>query len=334
MTFPPSRSGFPVFLAPMAGVTDMPFRQLVESFGASATVSEMVSSEALVRNNSKTQRRLIGVGSHLPKVVQIFGSNPKNMADAAKLNASLGADALDINMGCPVRKIVSNDSGAALMKNEDLAVKIAESVVNAVDIPISVKMRLGWDTEHINCFRLAKKFESIGVKMLTIHCRTRNQMYGGSADWSAIAELKKIIHIPYVCNGDIKTPEDAATALKLSRADGVMVGRGALGKPWKLRQIMDFIQWQKQTAPPSLSKQLTIALEHFHNTLDFYGEYRGLRVFRKHFCWYSDGLNGASRFRETINRSVNVAFMENVVKEFYERQFQESNNNSWRPKED
>jgi tRNA-dihydrouridine synthase B len=311
----------------MAGVTDMPFRRLVESFGASATVSEMVSSEALVRNNSKTRGRLVGSSSHLPNVVQIFGSNPKNMADAAKLNASLGADALDINMGCPVRKIVSNDSGAALMKNEDLAVKIAESVVNAVDIPISVKMRLGWDAEHINCFSLAKKFEDVGVKMLTIHCRTRNQMYSGSADWSAIAELKKIIRIPYICNGDIKTPEDAVTALRLSGSNGVMVGRGALGQPWRLRQIMDFIQLQKRTAPPSLHEQLAVALEHFRNTLDFYGEYRGLRVFRKHFCWYSNGLSSASRFREMVNRSDNVAFLEKIVKEFYEKQFQESNNN-------
>ncbi|MDR2268553.1 MAG: tRNA dihydrouridine synthase DusB, partial [Holosporaceae bacterium] len=271
MIFPQFHSGPPVFLAPMAGVTDMPFRRLVESFGASATISEMVSSEALVRNNSKTHSSLIGGSSYLSNIVQIFGSNPKNMADAAKLNASLGADALDINMGCPVRKIVSNDSGAALMKNEDLAVQIAESVVNAVDIPISVKMRLGWDAEHINCFRLAKKFENVGVKMLTIHCRTKNQMYGGSADWSAIAELKKIVRIPYICNGDIKTPEDAVMALKLSGADGVMVGRGALGKPWRLRQIIDFIQLQKRTAPPSLHEQLAIALEHFHDTLDFYG---------------------------------------------------------------
>ncbi|MDR1361815.1 MAG: tRNA dihydrouridine synthase DusB [Holosporaceae bacterium] len=316
-------SDTPIFLAPMAGITDMPFRRLVSSFGASATVSEMVSCEAMVRRNPRTYGRLVDGSPSLPKIVQIFGSNPQNMAESAKLNEYLGADAIDINMGCPARKIISNNAGAALLKDEELAVKIAECVVTAVNVPVTVKMRLGWDAEHINFLRLAKKFEDVGVKMLSIHCRTRNQMYSGSANWSAIAELKNIIRIPYICNGDIKTPEDAVTAMDLSRADGVMVGRGALGKPWRLCQIMDFVRLGKITPPPSLPEQLDIVLGHFQDTLNFYGETRGLRVFRKHFCWYSDGLNGASRFREIINRSDNIVFMENAVRDIYEKQFRE-----------
>ncbi|MDR3180154.1 MAG: tRNA dihydrouridine synthase DusB [Holosporaceae bacterium] len=311
----------PVFLAPMAGITDAPFRHLVCSFGASAVVSEMVSSEALVRNSKKTQRRLLTADAL--KIVQIVGASPQNMAESARINEAMGADLLDINMGCPARKIVSNASGAALMKNEDLAVEIAASVVGAVKIPVTVKMRLGWDAEHINCFSLAKKLENIGVKMLTIHCRTRNQMYSGQADWSAISELQDIVKIPYLCNGDIKTPQDAVKSMKLSGAAGLMIGRATLGKPWLLRQIMDFIQGQKITPSPSLEEQFNIVMQHFYDTLNFYGELHGIRVFRKHFCWYSNGLGGASRFRETINRSDDISFIKDRVRKLYENSLAE-----------
>ncbi|GHU11078.1 putative tRNA-dihydrouridine synthase [Alphaproteobacteria bacterium] len=312
-------------------------------------VSEMISCEALVRNNQKTHQRAVGsvyfdvnsastLQGHLAynetrgeaisasaartvTLVQIMGADPKTMAESAKINESLGCDVIDINMGCPARKIVSNESGSALMKNEDLAVRIAEAVVNAVKIPVTLKMRLGWDAEHINCFSLAKKFEDVGIKMLAIHCRTRNQMYSGTANWSAIAQLKEIIKIPYLCNGDIKTPESAMEAMKLSGASGVMIGRAALGRPWLLRQIMDFIHQKKITPAPSLEEQLRIVMRHFFDTLDFYGELHGIRMFRKHFCWYSSGLCGASRFRETINRSDDISFIEDYVKEFYESNF-------------
>ncbi|MDR2794666.1 MAG: tRNA dihydrouridine synthase DusB [Holosporaceae bacterium] len=314
----------PVFLAPMAGITDAPFRQLVCSFGASAVVSEMVSSEALVRNNIKTQRRLITTNAL--KIVQIVGADPENMAESARINEALGADIIDINMGCPARKIVSNTSGAALMKNENLAVEIAASVVNAVKIPVTVKMRLGWDAEHINCISLAQKLENVGIKMFAIHCRTRNQMYSGHADWSAISELPNIVKIPYLCNGDIKNPEDALKSMKLSGAAGLMIGRAALGKPWLLRQIMDSIHNKKITPSPSLQEQFNIVMQHFYDTLNFYGKIHGIRVFRKHFCWYSNGLSGASRFREIINRSDDISFIKNCVQKLYENSLQKNCN--------
>lgn len=321
-SFPQIFEKVPVFLAPMAGVTDAPFRELVLSFGATAVVSEMISSEALVRNSKKTYRRLYNNAENVLKIVQIMGADPTNMAESAKINEQLGADVIDINMGCPARKIVSNDSGSALMRDENLAVGIAKTVVNAVKIPVTLKMRLGWDSEHINCFSLARKFEDVGIQMLAIHCRTRNQMYSGVADWAAIAKMRETVKIPYLCNGDIKSPADAEKALELSRANGVMIGRGALGRPWLLKQVMEQLQeGAVHTRTPSLQQQYKIIMQHFQATLDFYGEYHGLRVFRKHFCWYSSGLSGASDFRETINRVENVALAKECVHKFYENLF-------------
>ena len=321
-SFPRIFEKTPVFLAPMAGVTDAPFREIVMSFGATAVVSEMVSSEALIRNSQKTYRRLHSNMKNVLKIVQIMGANPINMAESAKINEQLGADVIDINMGCPARKIVSNESGSALMRDENLAVEIAKTVVNAVKIPVTLKMRLGWDNEHINCLSLAKKFEDVGIQMLTIHCRTRNQMYSGIADWSAIAKMRETLKIPYLCNGDIKSIADAEKALELSRANGVMIGRGALGRPWLLKQVMERLQeGTVHTETPSLQQQYEIIMRHFQATLDFYGEYHGLRVFRKHFCWYSSGLSGASGFRETINRVENVALAKEYVCKFYENLF-------------
>ena len=321
-SFPRIFEKTPVFLAPMAGVTDAPFREIVMSFGATAVVSEMVSSEALIRNSQKTYRRLHSNMKNVLKIVQIMGANPINMAESAKINEQLGADIIDINMGCPARKIVSNESGSALMRDENLAVEIAKTVINAVKIPVTLKMRLGWDNEHINCFSLAKKFEDVGIQMLTIHCRTRNQMYSGIADWSAIAKMRETVKIPYLCNGDIKSIADAEKALELSRANGVMIGRGALGRPWLLKQVMEGLQeGAVHTETPSLQQQYEIIMRHFQVTLDFYGEYHGLRVFRKHFCWYSSGLSGASGFRENINRVENVALAKEYVCKFYENLF-------------
>lgn len=333
-----SEGKVPVILAPMAGVTDAPFRDVVASFGATAVVSEMISSEALVRNSSKTFRRLpttleqsAPTARVAPRVfTQIMGSDPKHMAESAAINEQLGAEAIDINMGCPARKIVSNDSGSALMRDEDLAVEIAKAVVNAVKIPVSLKMRLGWDSEHINCFSLARKFEDVGVKMLTIHCRTRNQMYSGKADWSAIAKMRSIIKIPYVCNGDIKTSEDAITALQQSGASAMMIGRAALGKPWLLAQMMQYLNersddkdFSKSSAilTLSLEEQYNIIMQHFHATLNFYGELHGVKVFRKHFCWYSSGMKEASAFRECINKIEDVHSVEQCVLKFYESHF-------------
>ena len=307
----------PVFLAPMAGVTDLPFRELVRSFGASVVVSEMVSSEALVRNSYKTYRRLANNDQNSVNMVQIVGYDPERMAEAARINENLGADIIDINMGCPARKITSNESGSALMKNEPLALKIVESVVNAVKIPVTVKMRLGWDYENLNFKTLAKNFENAGAQMITIHCRTRNQMYSGRANWAAINELNEILKIPYLCNGDIKTKQDAEGALNQSKARGIMVGRGALGKPWLLKQLMNSLNGRENFSTPSLEDQYKIVMDHFKNTLDFYGETHGICIFRKHFCWYTSGLMGSSRFREIINKATDVSFISDFVGNFY-----------------
>ncbi|MDR1982948.1 MAG: tRNA dihydrouridine synthase DusB [Holosporaceae bacterium] len=312
--------GTPVFLAPMTGITDAPFRELVSNFGATAVVSEMISSEALVRLSRKTYKRFINNNSL--KIAQIVGRDPHNMAESAIISEDLGANAIDINIGCPARKIVSHGSGAALMKNEDLAVKIVEAVVKSVKIPITLKMRLGWDDENINFSSLAKKFENAGVQMLTIHCRTRNQMYSGKARWSSIRELSDVIKIPYLCNGDIRSPEDAACAMKESNANGIMIGRASLGKPWLLSQIINFLDKKEITPAPSMEEQFQIVREHFQAVLNFYGEIQGIRIFRKHFCWYSNKLKGSSIFRETINHSEDLSFIKNYVKDFYERQFE------------
>lgn len=302
----------PVFLAPMAGVTDAPFRDLVCKLGVSAVVSEMISSEALVRNNQKTQKRL--QNSSDVKIFQIMGSDPQKMADSAKINEDSGADIIDINMGCPAKKVVNNNSGASLLKDEKLAVSIAEAVVKSVKIPVTVKMRLGWSQESF--ITLAKALEDVGVRMLAIHCRTRSQMYSGSANWKAISVLRDMIKIPYLCNGDIRSPQDAIRALEESQADGIMVGRGALGRPWLLNQIMHFVNDRQEIPNPSLPEQYEIMMEHFHNTLSFYGE-QGIRIFRKHFCWYSQGMSGAAAYREKINKINDQAELEKIVREFY-----------------
>lgn len=309
----------PVFLAPMAGVTDTPFRNLVCEFGVTAVVSEMVSSEALTRNNEKTLKRL--TGNNPVKIVQIVGSDPQRMAESAKINENNGADIIDINMGCPVKKIVNNCSGSALLKDEKLARKIAEAVVKAVKIPVTLKMRLGWDNESKNFKSLAKQFEEVGVRMLAIHCRTRSQMYSGSANWQEIADLKDIIKIPYLVNGDIKTCEDVRQALSQSNANGVMIGRASLGKPWLLNQIWQQINFKNKIASPTTEEQYKIVMHHFSDTLEFYGIEHGIRIFRKHFCWYSSGMSGASSFREKINKLSDVNEIKLLVQKFYQNHF-------------
>ncbi len=305
----------PVFLAPMAGVTDAPFRNTVLKFGATAVVSEMISSEALVRNNLKTRKRLTNDSE--VKIIQIVGADPNKMAESAKINQDCGADIIDINMGCPVKKIINSDAGSALMKNEKLAVSIAEAVVKAVKIPVTLKMRLGWDNEHKNYLHLAKLFEEVGIRMLAIHCRTRSQMYSGIANWSELAKLKEIIKIPYLCNGDIKTLDNTYQALNESKANGIMIGRGALGKPWILKQMLQYLSKQPISPSPNIEEQYKIVMEHFHETCEFYGLLYGIRIFRKHFCWYSSGLPGSATFREKINKMQNINEIKKLIKLFY-----------------
>ncbi|MBE6447258.1 MAG: tRNA dihydrouridine synthase DusB [Alphaproteobacteria bacterium] len=306
----------PVFLAPMAGVTDAPFRRIVAEFGASAVVSEMISSEALVRNSQKTHKRLVN-DSNL-KIIQIVGADPKKMAESAKINEACGADIIDINMGCPAKKIINSEAGSALMKNEKLAVDIAKSVVNAVKIPVTIKMRLGWDSDHKNCLILAQQFEQVGIRMLTIHCRTRNQMYTGTAKWDEIFPLNDLINIPYLCNGDIKNTIESSIALVQSKASGIMIGRAALGRPWMLQQIRTSINNQTIPPTPTTEEQYRIVINHFNQTLDFYGELHGIKIFRKHFCWYSAGMTNASHFRERINQLESKTEVLSLIQRLYE----------------
>lgn len=313
----------PVFLAPMAGVTDAPFRKIVAEFGVTATVSEMASSEALIRNSRKTFQRLVVNDRSILNSMQILGDDPGRMAESAKINEELGADVIDINMGCPVRKIVQNNTGSALMRDEKLAEEIVRRVVDAVKIPVTVKMRLGWDFDNLNFLSLAQRCENAGARMITVHCRTRSQMYSGIANWKAISVLRNHLKIPYLCNGDIKEIVSAQEALRVSRASGIMIGRGALGRPWLPNQIFCSLNGKFVDSTPAPMQQLDLILRHFQLTCEFYGKEQGIRMFRKHFCWYSAGLSGASKFRETINCANDISFIKQYVRDFYQRCFED-----------
>jgi tRNA-dihydrouridine synthase B len=251
-------------LAPMSGVTDLPFRRLVKSFGAPLVISEMIASRAMILQTKESLKKCEKDHYQYPMSVQLAGCEPEIMAEAAKLNEDLGADIIDINFGCPVKKVVNSFAGSALMKDEDLATRIMEAVVNAVKIPVTMKMRLGWNYENLNAPSLAKKAQDVGIKMLTIHGRTRCQMYNGKANWQAISKVKDAVSIPVIANGDIKNYDDAKTALELSKADGVMIGRACYGKPWLISQINDQLSGKTPHASPDLQTHLKSVLSHFN----------------------------------------------------------------------
>jgi tRNA-dihydrouridine synthase B len=296
-------SFFPIIPAPLSGVTDLPFRNLINNFGAEYSVSEMIASRAMIIETKESLKKARHVKKKgVVSAVQLAGFEPNVMAEAAKLNEDLGADVIDINYGCPVKKVVNGNAGSALMKQPALASKIVEAIVNAVKIPVTVKMRMGWDRENLNAPVLAKSFEDLGVQMLVIHGRTRNQLYEGSADWSFIKNVKDSVKIPVIANGDIKTFENASEALKLSNADGFMVGRGLYGKPWIIKDLIDYFEGKIST-PRTLSKTEVgkIALAHFLEMIDFYGEQNGSSLAKKHLGWYSAGFINSSSFRGKIN---------------------------------
>ena len=306
----------PVILAPMSGVTDLPFRRLARELGAGLVVSEMIASWAILRENQATLRMATLDGS--PSSIQLAGCDPEAMAEAARMSAARGADLIDINFGCPVKKVaVGQMAGSALMKDEITAGRILESVARAVDVPVTMKMRMGWDHANLNAPRLAKIAEEAGIKMLTVHGRTRQMFYTGVADWDFIAEVKAATKLPIIANGDITDVDDAVEALRRSGADGVMIGRGAYGRPWAPAHVGHFLTTGERLDEPDLATQKAIVLRHYHAMLSHFGENAGMRLARKHLAWYSRGLRGSAEFRTTAMKLGTVPEVLALIDRFY-----------------
>jgi tRNA-dihydrouridine synthase B len=304
----------------MAGITDAPFRETVRDFGAIPAIVEMVASEACIRKNPKTLHMLDFYKGESPKIVQLVGCVPERMAEAAKISADRGADILNVNMGCPAKKIVHKEAGAALMRDSRLAEQILQAVVCATSLPVTVKMRLGWDAQQKNAPEIARIAEQAGVSLIIVHGRTRAQFYEGIADWVAVRSVKESVHIPVLVNGDINDTNTAITALNVSKADGLMIGRAALGAPWMLSQVACFLRTGTSSTPLLLTNRQHTAIRHLNRMLEFYGEEKVLFLSRKHMCWYSKGLKRASAFRMQVNTVRSIKEMRESIEKIYDEQ--------------
>ena len=304
-------------VAPMAGVTDRPFRQLCKKMGAGMAVSEMVSCNSLLWGSEKTKRRANHEGEVDPISVQIAGADPAMMAEAASYNVAQGAQMIDINMGCPAKKICNTMAGSALLQNEKLVGRILDSVVGAVDVPVTLKIRTGWDRDHKNALVIARLAENAGIQALAIHGRTRACAYNGKAEYETIAAVKDHVKIPIIANGDIRTPEEAKRVLEYTAADAVMIGRAAQGRPWIFREISHYLATGNHLPLPEVNEIHHVLVNHLYDLYDFYGEYSGVRIARKHISWYTKGLIGSAVFRHAMNRLQTTDQQLSAVNEFF-----------------
>jgi tRNA-dihydrouridine synthase B len=312
-----------LFVAPMAGVTDRPFRQLCKKFGAGMAVSEMVASNSLLWGSEKTRRRANHEGEPDPISVQIAGADPRMMAEAASYNVGEGAQIIDINMGCPAKKICNVMAGSALLKDELLVGRILEAVVGAVDVPVTLKFRTGWDQNNKNAVTVARIAAESGIQLLSIHGRTRACGYTGQAEYDTIAEVKSATRLPVIANGDIATPEKAKYVLDYTRADGIMIGRAAQGRPWIFREIEYYLKTGLHLPPPLVTEIHQVLIAHLYDLYAFYGTDTGVKIARKHISWYTKGLAGSASFRHAMNQLQSVEEQLAAVNRFFEQQAQQ-----------